>query len=69
MDARGAQCRKNIWPSLFTFAKRVSGVFYMKINQENLDYFETNFIKKSSQCDLKYPALMTVNTFFISKRV
>ena len=44
-----AQCEKNIWPSLFLFAGRVSGVFCMKINQENLNYSETNFIQNQAK--------------------
>ena len=41
----------------------------MKINQENLNYSETNFIQNQAKVTLKkYPAIRTGNTFFISKR-
>ena len=48
-----AQCRKNTRPPLFLFAGRVSRVFCMKINQENLNYHKKKFHSKSSQGDLK----------------
>ena len=51
-----AQWRKNTRPSLFLFAGRVSGVFCMKLNQENLNYHKNKFHSKSSQGDLIIPS-------------
>ena len=51
-----SQWRKNTRPSLFLFAGRVSGVFCMKLNQENLNYHKNKFHSKSSQGDLIIPS-------------
>ena len=63
------QWRKNTRLALFLFAGRVSGVFCMKINQENLNYHKNKFHSKSSQCDLRIPSSNDWVYFFISKRV